>query len=196
MKKKGKQEQAIAKAGVSLEALRGLAGSTVGVALGSMRRIYQAIVIPQMLYGAAAWYQPGLMTQKQITSTIRDFATTQKRAACLISSAFHRTAAEALNVKLHLLPIRQQLDQLIKMTAIRIRTGPSHGIPSGMLTRRTNEELTISGHTPICLTAPPGTFPWHEPPKIVIDEREKAVSVHNSILKENAHTMVYTDGSG
>jgi ribonuclease HI len=38
--------------------------------------------------------------------------------------------------------------------------------------------------------------PWHEPPKIVIDEREKAISVHNSILKANTHTMVYTEGSG
>jgi hypothetical protein len=158
------REQAVAKAGTSLEALRGLAGSTWGVALGSMRRIYQAIVIPQMLFGAAAWYQPDLMTRRQINATIRDFATIQKRAACLISGAFRTTAAEALNVELHLLPIRQQLDQLTKMTAVRIRTGPSHGIPSGMLMKRTNEKLTLGGYTPMeahawktggCLTAPP-----------------------------------------
>jgi ribonuclease HI len=31
---------------------------------------------------------------------------------------------------------------------------------------------------------------------VVIDEREKAISVHNSILKADSHTMVYTDGSG
>jgi ribonuclease HI len=158
------------------------------------------------------------MTQKQVTTTIRDFATIQKRAACLISGAFRTTAAEALNIELHLLPIRQQLEQLTKMTAIRIRTGPAHGIPSGMLTKRTDEELTLGGYTPMeahawktggCLTAPPRTLagqwesreayvqaPWHEPPKIIIDEREKAISAHNSILKDNTHTMVYTDGSG
>lgn len=50
------RKEAVAKAGTSLEALRGLSRSTWGVTLGSMRRIYQAIVIPQMLYGAAAWY--------------------------------------------------------------------------------------------------------------------------------------------
>ncbi|KUL82020.1 hypothetical protein ZTR_11386 [Talaromyces verruculosus] len=211
------RKEAVAKAGVSLEALQGLSGSTWGVALGSMQQIYQAIVIPQMLYGATAWYQPDLMTRKQIKDTIRDFATIQKRAACSISGAFRTTAVEALNVELHLLPIRQQLNQLTKITTIQIHTGPSHGIPSGMLVKRTNEELTLSGYTPMeahawktggCLTAPPGTLagqwesrdayvqaPWHEPPKVVINKREKAISVHNSILKANTHTMVYTDGS-
>jgi hypothetical protein len=103
-------KKAIAKAGTSLEALWGLAGSTWGVALGSMRRIYQAIVIPQMLYGAAAWFQPGNMTQAQLTTITRDFAAIQKRAACLISGAFRTTVAEALNIELHLLLIWYQLD--------------------------------------------------------------------------------------
>ncbi|EEA25056.1 reverse transcriptase, putative [Talaromyces marneffei ATCC 18224] len=212
------RDKAIAKAGTSLEALRGLAGSTWGVALGSMRQIYQAIVIPQMLYGAAAWFQPGNMTQAYITAITRDFATIQKRAACLISGAFRTTAAEALNIELHLLPIRYQLDQLTKATAIRIRTGPAHGIPNGILIRRTDDELALGGYTPMeahawktggCLTAPPGTLagewesrdayvqtPWREPPNVVINEREVAVSVHNRTVKENSRVLIYTDGSG
>ncbi|KUL82030.1 hypothetical protein ZTR_11395 [Talaromyces verruculosus] len=157
------RSQAIAKAGTGLEALRGLAGSTWGVALGSMRRVYQAVIIPQMLYGAAAWFQPGIMTQKQITNTIKDFASIQKRAACLISGAFRTTASEALNVRLHLLPIRQQLDQLAKMTAIRIRTGPALGIPSGMLTKRTNEELVLGGYTPMEVRLEDGRMPHGSP---------------------------------
>ena len=212
------REKAVAKAGTSLEALRGLAGSTWGAALGSMRRIYQAIVIPQMLYGAAAWYQLGNMTQRQLTKITREFANIQKRAACLITGAFRTTAAEALNAELNLMPIRQYLDQLVKITAIRIRTGPIHGIPEGMLTRRTDHQLTLGGYTPMeahawkkdgCLRAPPGTLagkwesreayvqaPWRELPRIVIDEREKAVSVHDSVLKENTRVSIYTDGSG
>ncbi|RAO74375.1 uncharacterized protein BHQ10_010387 [Talaromyces amestolkiae] len=183
-----------------------------------MRRIYQAVIIPQILYGTTAWFHPGLMTQKQITSTIKGFASIQKRAACLISSAFRTTAAEALNTELHLIPMRQQLDQLAKITAIQIRTGPTLGIPSGMLTKRTDEELTLGGYTPMeahawkkggCLTAPPRTLagrwesrdayvqePWREPPRVIINEREVAISVHNSIHTHNAHTMIYTDGSG
>ena len=87
-----------------------------------------------------------------------------------------------------------------------------------MVTKRTNEELVLGGYTPMeahvwkkggCLIAPPNTLagtwesreayiqePWREPPKVIIDEREVAISVHNSIHKQNEHTMVYTDGSG
>ncbi|EED15965.1 hypothetical protein TSTA_010810 [Talaromyces stipitatus ATCC 10500] len=161
------RDEAIAKAGTSLEALRGLSGSTWGVALGSMRRIYQAIVIPQMLYGPAAWFQPDLMSQRQIIQTVRKFTTIQKRAACLISGAFCTTAAEALNIELHLMPIRLQLDQLTKAVAIWIRTGPAFAIPDGLVNRRTSDELKLGGYTPMeahawkkggCLLAPPGTL--------------------------------------
>ncbi|EED18407.1 conserved hypothetical protein [Talaromyces stipitatus ATCC 10500] len=86
-------------------------------------------------YGAAAWFQPGLMSQRQITQTIRRFAITQKRAACLISEALRTTAAEALNIELYLIPIRLQLDQLTKAAAIRIRTGPAFAIPDGLANR-------------------------------------------------------------
>ncbi|EED11528.1 hypothetical protein TSTA_008240 [Talaromyces stipitatus ATCC 10500] len=179
--------------------------------------IYQAVGILQMLDGAAAWFQPGNMTQAQITTITRDFAMIQKRAACLISGAFRTTAAETLNIELYLLPIRYQLDQLTKATAIRIRTAPAHGIPNGMLTRRINDELALGGYTPMeahawktggCLTAPPGTLagegerrdayvqpPWREPPHVVIDEREIAVSVHNRMVKGNSRVLIYTDGS-
>jgi ribonuclease HI len=183
-----------------------------------MRQIYQAVVIPQMLYGAAAWYQPGVMTKAQLTKITRDFVTIQKRAACLISGAFQTTAAETLNVELHLTPMRYQLDQLVKATAVRIRTGPIHGIPKGMLSQRTDQALTLGGYTPMeahawktdgCLRAPPGTLagewesrdayvqpPWREPPPVVINEREKAVAVHDHMLKENSRVLLYTDGSG
>ncbi|KAJ5144460.1 zinc knuckle domain protein [Penicillium atrosanguineum] len=58
-------EKAVAKAGVSLQALRSLAGSTWGASLSAMRRIYQAVVIPQMLFGVSAWYQPMLIRQDE-----------------------------------------------------------------------------------------------------------------------------------
>jgi len=106
--------------------------------------------------------------QAQLTAVTRDFAMIQKRAVCLISGAFRTTAAEALNVELYLLPIRLQLDQLVKATAIRIRTGPTHGIPKGILSRRTDQELALGGYTPMeahawtnggCLRAPQEPWP-------------------------------------
>jgi len=82
-------EKAVIKGNISLQALRGLAGSTWGAALPAMRRIYQAVIIPQILYGVAAWYTP--LTGKGAAKAIsRRFFSLQKRAACLIGGAFKR----------------------------------------------------------------------------------------------------------
>ncbi|KAI7970511.1 hypothetical protein EIK77_005229 [Talaromyces pinophilus] len=86
-----------------------------------------------------------------------------------------------------------------------------------MLSKRTDQQLTLGGYTPMeahawkkngCLRALPGTLagewesreayvqaPWREPPHVVIDEREKAVTVHDRMVKENKRVLVYTDGS-
>ncbi|KAI9035398.1 uncharacterized protein KD926_003673 [Aspergillus affinis] len=59
--------KALAKANRTLEALRSISGSTLGTSLLSMRRIYLAVVVPQLLYGAAAWYSP---TSRTVTDDI------------------------------------------------------------------------------------------------------------------------------
>lgn len=109
-------QRAITKASASIEALRGLAGSTWGASLTAMRRIYQAVVIPQMFYGVAAWYQPQLITKRKAKEISQPFASLQKRAACLISGAFKTTAAEALNAELHLPPVAIHMERLAKET--------------------------------------------------------------------------------
>jgi hypothetical protein len=105
------RKKATIKAGTSLQAIRGLAGSTWGVSLTAMRRLYQAIIVPQMLYGVTAWFHPA--TAKQRDKITKEFAKIQHRAACLISGAFRTTAVEALNVELHLPPIRLQIERII-----------------------------------------------------------------------------------
>jgi hypothetical protein len=66
-----------------------------------MRRIYQIVVIPQILYETAAWYQAS-MPAKERNHIVQQFASVQKRAAVLISGVFRTTAAETLNIKLYL----------------------------------------------------------------------------------------------
>jgi hypothetical protein len=39
----------------SIGALASLAGSTWGAGVTELRKIYQAVVIPQMMYGCSAW---------------------------------------------------------------------------------------------------------------------------------------------
>ena len=215
------REKAVAKAGVSLQALRSLAGSTWGASLSAMRRIYQAVVIPQMLFGVSAWYQPMLISKMKARTISRPFEHIQKRAACLISGAFRTTAAEALNTELHLPPIAIHMNRLVKETALRLRTGPAFAVPPTMLRGRPVDERDWAGWTPMeaqawkkggCLTAPPGTLarnwesrkafvqaPWQAPPEVIIEDRETAIDRHNQILMRDSRerpAILYTDGSG
>jgi hypothetical protein len=74
----------------------------------AMRRIYQAVVIPQILYGTAAWSQAS-MPAKERNHIVQQFTSIQKRAVVLISGAFHTTVAEALNIELYLTPMKHQI---------------------------------------------------------------------------------------
>lgn len=215
------REKAVAKASISLRALRSLAGSTWGASLPAMRKIYQAVIIPQMLFGVSAWYQPMLISKSKARAICRPFVATQKQAGCLISGAFRTTAAEALNTELHLPPISIHIDRLVKETALRLRTGPSFAVPHTMLRRRPAEERSWAGWTPMeaqawktggCLATPPGTLarnwesrkafvlaPWQAPPEVTIEEREVAIDQHNQLLRkgpEDRPLIMYTDGSG
>jgi hypothetical protein len=78
----------------------------------AMRRTYQAVVIPQMLYGAAAWCQAS-MPAKERNQIIRQFSSVQKRAAVLIGGAFRTTAAEALNIELYLTLMKHQIERVV-----------------------------------------------------------------------------------
>ena len=144
-----KHAVAVAKAGVSLRALQSLAGSTWGASLSAMRRIYQAVVIPQMLFGVSAWYQPMLIDKTKARAISQSFVGIQERAACLISGAFRTTAAEALNTELHLPPIAIHINQLVKEPALRLRTGPAFAVPPTMLRRRPVDERDWGGWTPM-----------------------------------------------
>ncbi|THC88050.1 hypothetical protein EYZ11_012504 [Aspergillus tanneri] len=197
--------KAVANAGKSLAALRGLGGSTWGASLAAMRQIYQAVVIPQILYAVATWFQLGIMTAKERSTVTRQFASIQKRAAVMISGAFRTTATEALNTELYLLPMGLQMEQLAKETAIRIATGQQHAIPSSIKVPRDGEEKELSGWTPMeahagkrggCLKPPLKvkerletkqayiTEPWRAPPDVVIEEYAEARKSHDQILQQ------------
>ncbi|KAJ5819485.1 hypothetical protein N7474_005076 [Penicillium riverlandense] len=190
------REKAVAKGGVSLQALRSLAGPTWGASISAMRRIYQAVVIPQMLFGVSAWYQPLLISKTKARTISQPFVGIQKRAACLISGAFRTTAAEALNTELHLPPIAINMDRLVKETALRLRTGPARKLgqradasrlPRTLLPREWESRKAFV------------QAPWQAPPEVIIEDREVAVERHNQVLMKDSREkplIFYTDGSG
>jgi hypothetical protein len=60
---------------------------------------------------------------------VKQFAQIQKQAAIIISGTFRATAAEALDIELHLLPMKLQLKARAEEAALCIATRPTIGQP-------------------------------------------------------------------
>jgi ribonuclease HI len=208
----------INRANSSLEALRSISGSTWGASLTAMRKIYRAVVVPQLLYGVAAWFNPRQIPAVDQNKIINEFSKIQKRAAILISGAFRGTAAAALNMELHLLPIRLQIQQIIEETAIRIQTGPRFACPRGLTekprptietrqSRLTQLEALRKRGGPLAPTTPRRVEmwesrkayvlpPWEPPLHCIIEDYDTALKTHDEICKSDDQLVIYTDGSG
>jgi hypothetical protein len=111
-----------------------------------MRRIYQAVIIPQMLFGVAAWLMPNNDTKRRRATISKAFEDIQHRAACLIRGAFKTTAAAALEAELYLMPIRILMERMVNETAIRLRRGLAYAVPPTITNKRTMEQHRRSGY--------------------------------------------------
>jgi ribonuclease HI len=214
------RRRALGKAIASLDALRGLSGSTWGASLEGMRKVYQAVVIPQMMYCSAAWLNPtdpGIPVKTK-NLIYQQFSAIQKQAALLMSGAFKGTAAEALNIELHLTPIKLQFRQRAEETMVRIASGPSFSKPGIVsYTPRNIESIRLAGKTPTelhyrskngCLSPLSKEnevwecrrafikAPWTPPIKIVINNQNQATNAHNTITADPNQIILYSDGSG
>ncbi|OQD86884.1 hypothetical protein PENSOL_c083G11087 [Penicillium solitum] len=120
------RKKMLAKGASSLEVLRGISGSTWGLSLIAMRKVYQAVIIPQMLWGLSAWYclAARAMLRGNLDKLTNELTKIQKRATILISGAFRGTVGAALDTELYILPIKLRIQQIVEETAIRILTGP------------------------------------------------------------------------
>jgi hypothetical protein len=103
--------------------------STWGANLKTLRQVYQAMILPQMLYGCSAWYKTRLLhpsgeLYKSQSRMARLLAPIQKRAAQIIARAFRTTAASAVEIEAYLLPIGQQIQKTSLQTTLRILSTP------------------------------------------------------------------------
>jgi ribonuclease HI len=214
------RQKLLMKANGSLEALRAMTGSVWGASLTAMRKVYQAVVVPQMLYGISAWYCPAAksMPAWEMKRTVNEFTKIQRRAAILISGAFKSTSAAALNVELFITPIHLLMDQIIQETAIRIQTGAAWAQPDSLrCVPRSSQERKKGGWSPLealrwkkdGILSQQGTWesrkafvlaPWEARIPCVIDrDTEVARASHDEIeaaLDRTPTVLFFTDGSG
>ena len=208
-------EAAVTKGKKSIGALRQLSRSTWGVSLGNMRKAYQAIVTPQLLYASSIWYGSG-KGKKWIVDRLSSL---QHEAGTVISGAFKATSKAALNIELYLPPIDILLEQRNAKTFSRLATvPPEHALSKHICTAfrkgvrstlykhfasplqelgEVNSHLFPEGKRPETIT-PYIAAPYVLTPPIVIhNSREEAIADHNSRREKCVDELtIYTDGSG
>lgn len=99
------------KASKSVNALAALGSSTWGVHMSDMRKIYNGVVVPQMMYACSAWSNSRSNGTPYTVKTLNTLRSIQARGAQAICGAFRATSRAALDVETHLLPVAQQIEK-------------------------------------------------------------------------------------
>lgn len=202
----------------SIGALSSLAGSTWGAKVTELRRIYQAVVIPQMMYGCSIWSIAQEQREGYTQQTLNSLTALQAKAARTISGAFKSTSIPALNIELHLLPIEQQIWKTNRETVSRILSTEKISALMGFRTIRNRRSRgrkkpyqSPLEHTFKRLrhrrgptidyqeTIPPYLVPpwWRGPNTRIAINKDIAKTQHKEFLKNTSNSIfIYTDGSG
>jgi ribonuclease HI len=202
----------------SISALASLAGSTWGAGVTELRKIYQAVVIPQIMYGCSVWSIARDHGEGYTKQTIDSLKTLQAKAARIIGGAYKATSGPALDVELHLLPVKHQIWKTSVGTVSRILSSDRVPALAGFQLLRTTRSrwrkepyLSPLEHTYRRLrqrrgasiedqeVIPPFLVPpwWQGPMVRVASCAEMARTQHKEFLKHPSNSLfVYTDDSG
>jgi ribonuclease HI len=202
----------------TVTALSCLGGSTWGVGLIDMRKIYKGTALPQMMYASSIWYNANTRGLTYTKRTLEILQNIQARAARAICGAYRATSNAALDIEAHLLPIEQQIwkhnanfitrllsckdiadtaglcTDAVQPTVRRARRG--HIDPWQMIyddirgrrKQRPDRQEPIPSYI---------TQPWRQGPKTHIESSaEEAQQQHDRKVDTGESLSIYTDGSG
>jgi ribonuclease HI/exonuclease III len=209
------------KATRTVHTLNSLGSSTWGIRLQDMRKLYEAIVLPQMMYGCSIWSNANLHegSRTYTHKTIDALRSIQARAARSICGAYKATAMAALDVEAFLLPVEQQIwrrnaDVITRLSSCREiakTAGFELNEPVPVVAKRNrrprkspwwkiNEELRSKQVRDLEKQEPIPPFitpPWRRGPRTYIDDNaEKARDRHDKECATDKSLSIYTDGSG
>lgn len=91
--------------------------------LATLRRVYLAMVIPQITYGCSVCGIHPTGEKGHTAKMCAMLTKIQLEAARVIAGAYRATSAVALDVELFILPMRQQLEKRAHETVLNIRSG-------------------------------------------------------------------------
>ncbi|TVY62404.1 hypothetical protein Focb16_v004328 [Fusarium oxysporum f. sp. cubense] len=194
----------------TVNALSSLGGSTWGVTMREMRKIYKGVAAPQMMYACSAWSNANWRTRdKPYTErTLSKLQGLQARASRVISGAYKATSIPALDVESYLLPVEQQIfkhnvDTLGRVgPAERRHTEEEVRRNKKKSPRRAIEQAIRDRQGPDIRRqeriAPYIVPPWWQGPQTFIETNtEEAQIKHEQIIQDEPDAIhIYTDGSG
>ncbi|KAF5845849.1 hypothetical protein GGP41_009626 [Bipolaris sorokiniana] len=186
-----------------------------------MRRLYEAIALPQMMYACSIWSNANLNDKNRAYThkTIDALRSIQARAARSICGAYRATSRAALDVETFLLPIEQQIwkhnaDVVTRLSSsrdiaktagfelrepapvamdknYRAHKSPWQKIYEALRSKQVRN-LDKQEHIPPFITPP-----WQRGPHTHIEgNADKARDRHDAECAADNSLSIYTDGSG
>lgn len=197
-----------------LQSISAMAGSTWGLAVGDLRRIYSACIAPIALYACSAWLAPNQRGSKgRYNRQIRVLDSIQKNAAKAISGGFRTVAKDAFNAELQLMPMKHRAKLLTTTSMSRIASSPIYPHIAGKRVHHSRRNqawrspldlaeesfLLTTGIDPQDLETrhPFPIPPWWRPPPIYIEKNalDTMINHEKCIALMPNHLRIYTDGS-
>lgn len=198
------------RAAQAMAAVGKLTSSRFGIRAGAMRRLYEACIVPRMLYASAAWYSVG-----RCKGHMKHLEAVQRVAAAKITGGWKSSGLAALEVAADLLPIELRLQRRSFDFAMRLCSADEdHPIFAQIkrarrrVTKRHPSQLARLLHAFPLLrdeqverirTLPLAPWEMHDRPTVLkAASREDSIKAHDKQLLDpnrRCHLHVYTDGS-
>lgn len=189
-------------------AMASLGNSAWGIGLNGMRKIYEGVAVPQMMYACSVWSYARSTGTPYTQATLHALENLQARAARAISGAFKATSFAALNVEAHLVPIAQRIEQRNRETLgqmltadgkgrrrTRNRRQPRYISPMKSNLASAQQQGLIRDEGSIECIPAFVTPPWQQEPATFVEPAEAARSRHDKLLGRDNIMCIYTDGS-
>ena len=188
--------------------LASLGNSAWGIGLQGMRRIYEGVAVPQMMYACSAWSHARSTGVPYTQNTLHTLENLQARAARAISSAFKATSYAALNVEAHLMPVSQRIEQRNKEALIEMLSAGRTTQDRTRGNRQTRHFYPLQSYAVSAerqglvdhgfrLEVIPAFVmpPWQRGPVTHIEPAAEARSTHDRLFRSDHSMCIYIDGS-
>ncbi|KAJ5543821.1 reverse transcriptase [Penicillium frequentans] len=207
------------KAAALVAALRSIAGMTWGVNTLNLRRMWTAVLLPQIAFACSAWRTEGAYGMKGVEETARRaMESIQYQALYKIAGAFRTTSRSALEICLFVPPVSITMQRLSEETCLRLHATPIESTPRTTAVHGT--AMPTAHHALISplqrlelhlrrkgidvarieRIRPFAVAPWWEPPEThIAPTKEQAIQEHHRVIRAtNGPNLAigYTDGSG